>query len=271
LIKLDLSVCLVLEYDVDKMNPLQQFQIEIAHWRRKKWSFSEVGEHWDATQDYDEINSETYSYFRRFVDGLALSDIPPNSHVLDFCARTGNGTAFFYKHGKVGSAVCVDVSKKMGEICKQRVKESGLQDLSWMQVDDYALPFPDSEFDAVLCFETVEHFSEPETLVLELGRVTRPGGILVLTTPNVLWEPVHALAAICGFHHSEGPHRFIGYHRLERMIQASGFIIDKEQTTVLIPGGPAFLVRFGEWIEQRTTHTLMPMLGLRRIFIGRKK
>jgi hypothetical protein len=86
----------------------------------------------------------------------------------------------------------------------------------------------------------------------------------------VLWEPVHALAAITGCHHSEGPHRFIGYHCLEQMIRTAGFDIQTSESTVLVPGGPKFLVRFGELIEQRTLHTLMPLLGMRRIFIGRK-
>lgn len=255
----------------DKVNFFAQMKAEIGHWTRRTWSFDDVGAHWDATDDYDHINSETYSYFRRFVDGLRLSDIPSGAHVLDYCARTGNGTAYFFEHGRVGSAVCVDVSAKMGEVCVQRVKDAGLKDCRWLQVHDYDLPFDDGTFDAVLCFETVEHFPNPERMVSEIGRVTRPGGMLVLTTPSVLWEPVHALAAVTGFHHSEGPHRFIRYQRLRRMIEAAGFVIEKTETTVLIPGGPKFLVRAGEWIEEHTRHTLMPLLGLRRIFIGRKR
>jgi SAM-dependent methyltransferase len=243
---------------------------EIEHWRRKTWSFGDVGAHWDATEDYDDINSETYSYFRRFVDGLRLSDIPTGSRVLDICARTGNGSVYFYEHEKVRAVVCADVSFKMGKICVQRLREAGVSDYLWVPVLDYILPFAEQSFDAVLCFETVEHFSEPERLVDELGRITYPGGTLVLTTPNVLWEPVHALAAVTGYHHSEGPHRFIPYRRLVGMVERAGFEIVTAETTVLVPGGPKFLVKFGEWVEARTRRTLMPLLGLRRILIGRK-
>lgn len=244
---------------------------EIHHWTRATWTFDDVGAHWDATEDYDDINEETYSYFRRFIDGLRLSDLPANGHILDFCARTGNGTLYFYQHGKVGSAVCADVSIRQGEICQRRLNEAGFTDYKWIKVSDYRLPFENGEFDAVLNFETVEHFPEPALMIDELARVTKPGGTLILTTPNVLWEPVHALAAITGAHHSEGPHRFIRYRRLVDMVERAGFEINRAETTVLIPGGPDWLVKLGEQIETRARYTLMPWLGLRRVLICRKK
>ena len=248
-------------------NPWSRALEEIAHWRRSDWSFADVADHWDRTEDYDEQNSRTTSYFRRFVDALRLNEIPDGAKVLDICARTGNGTLYFAQNGKVKSAVCAEVSEKFSGIGKQRLEREGVDYATWVRITDYGLPFDDQEFDAVLCFETVEHFSRPQELVAELGRVTRQGGSLVLSTPNVLWEPVHALASVLGLHHSEGPHRFIRYGRLVRMIESAGFRIDKAETQVLVPGGPQPLVRLGNWIERHTKNTLMPLLGLRRMFV----
>ena len=132
-----------------------RIQTELGHWRRADWSFADVGAHWDAVEDYDSINEETYSYFRRFVDGLRLSNLPDDLHVLDLCARTGNGTLYFHQHGKVRSAVCADVSAQMGAICRERLQSSGFHNFTWLQLFDYPLPLPTAEFDAVLCFETV--------------------------------------------------------------------------------------------------------------------
>lgn len=248
-----------------------RIQQELAHWSRKTWTFRDVGEHWDLTEDYDAINEETYSYFRRFTDGYQLSDLEEEGRVLDFCARTGNGTAYFFSKGKIRTSYCADVSYRMGEICRQRLDEAGLSRYLWLPVFPYGLPFASGSFDSILCFETVEHFPDPERLVAELGRVARPGAHLILTTPNVLWEPVHALAAVLKLHHSEGPHRFVSLKRLRSMVRQAGFAIDREETTVLIPGGPKVLVRLGEWVEERSRRTLMPLLGLRRIIVGTKQ
>jgi ubiquinone/menaquinone biosynthesis C-methylase UbiE len=247
-----------------------RLKIELDHWRRRHWAFEDVAAHWDATEDYDDINAETYSYFRRFTDGLKFSDIPEGARALDICARTGNGAAYFYQQGKIAQAVCAGVSFRMGEICSQRLRDTGLEKFLWVPIRDYELPFADDSFDVILFFETIEHFPEPRRFLRELCRVARPGGVLILTTPNVLWEPVHALAAITNLHHSEGPHRFIPYRRLKRLVRSAGFGIERAETTVLIPGGPKPLVKFGEWLEKRTRGTLMPLAGLRRVIIGRK-
>lgn len=244
---------------------------ELGHWRRRDWPFKAVGDHWDATGDYDEINERTYSYFRRFEDGRRLSDLAPDGRVLDFCSRTGLGTTYFYERGRVETAVCADVSMRMGRICIQRLQAAGVERWLWVPVSDYLLPFADGYFDSVLCFETVEHFPQPGRLIEEVGRVTRTGGEMILTTPSVLWEPVHALAAILKQHHSEGPHRFVPYRRLLAMVRGAGFSIVRTETTVLVPGGPDWLVSLGERVESFTRNSLIPLLGLRRVIVARKE
>jgi SAM-dependent methyltransferase len=47
------------------------------------------------------------------------------------------------------------------------------------------LPFEDARFDLVICLEGIEHVLSPYHLIGELARVTRPGGRIVISTPNV--------------------------------------------------------------------------------------
>jgi SAM-dependent methyltransferase len=67
-------------------------------------------------------------------------------------------------------------------------------------------PYPDARFDTVLCCELLEHlFSDPMHMMAELNRILKPGGYLVLTTPNITnLRALHALllAYHPGFFHT---------------------------------------------------------------------
>ena len=47
------------------------------------------------------------------------------------------------------------------------------------------LPFDEGTFDAVACVDGIEHLERPFDFVRECRRVIRPGGALVLSTPNI--------------------------------------------------------------------------------------
>ncbi len=46
------------------------------------------------------------------------------------------------------------------------------------------LPVPDAHADIVICQEGIEHFSDQARALREFNRILKPGGLLVLTTPN---------------------------------------------------------------------------------------
>ena len=55
--------------------------------------------------------------------------------------------------------------------------------------DAHKLPFKNDEFDVVLCSEVLEHLHSPEIALLEMKRVLKSGGILILTTRFIY--PIH--------------------------------------------------------------------------------
>ncbi len=60
-------------------------------------------------------------------------------------------------------------------------------DIPFLRLDlDEDLPFPDASFDYTACLEGIEHVENPYQLIREFTRVLKPGGALVLSTPNVL-------------------------------------------------------------------------------------
>jgi glycosyltransferase involved in cell wall biosynthesis/SAM-dependent methyltransferase len=61
-------------------------------------------------------------------------------------------------------------------------------------------PYPDEHFKTVLCCELLEHLpSDPMFMMAEINRILKPGGHLVLTTPNI--ASLRSIAAVLiGFH-----------------------------------------------------------------------
>ncbi len=48
------------------------------------------------------------------------------------------------------------------------------------------LPYEEGEFDYVTCVEGIEHIENPQQAVREFHRLLRPGGHLIVSTPNIL-------------------------------------------------------------------------------------
>jgi 2-polyprenyl-6-hydroxyphenyl methylase/3-demethylubiquinone-9 3-methyltransferase len=53
--------------------------------------------------------------------------------------------------------------------------------------DAYELPFDDATFDSVVCFDLLEHVSEPLRVIEQAARVLRSGGLFFYQTLNRNW------------------------------------------------------------------------------------
>ncbi|HAI98128.1 TPA: hypothetical protein DCL30_01120 [Candidatus Peribacteria bacterium] len=235
----------------------------------KSWTLQDVAAHWDATLEYDDVNEHTDSYFRRFTDSAPLFSIVPNARVLDIDCRTARGTAFFLKKYPTAHFTCVAMSPRFERLAHEELAKEHLHaDVEVLK--GFPLQGTSGSFDVILSYETLEHMPDPRAFVSELARLAKPGALLVLTTPNVLWEPMHALAPILHLHHSEGPHRMIPRGEIFDMFRASGWNLIKERAFVLIPAGPRWLITFGKWLEKIFPQWLKRMLCLRHTFLCRK-
>ncbi|MEN1680507.1 MAG: class I SAM-dependent methyltransferase [Planctomycetota bacterium] len=55
-----------------------------------------------------------------------------------------------------------------------------------LDLDTGGAPLPDGAADVVACVETIEHVENPRALARELMRLAKPGGLVIVTTPNQL-------------------------------------------------------------------------------------
>jgi SAM-dependent methyltransferase len=88
--------------------------------------------------------------------------------------------------------------------------------------DALALPFNAATFDVVLSSEMVEHTLRPQSAVEELVRVLRPGGTLVLTTPNRRWQWLVRLASAVGVRPFHGFENFLSFEELRDLAANAG-------------------------------------------------
>jgi ubiquinone/menaquinone biosynthesis C-methylase UbiE len=113
---------------------------------------------------------------------LELLAVKPGERVLDIgCGNARDITRIAERGGEV---VGVDNSPGMVEAARQELERMGLSGITLQVGDATSLDFADASFDKVLCSEVIEHIPDAAQALREMRRVLRPGGSLVLSTPN---------------------------------------------------------------------------------------
>lgn len=75
----------------------------------------------------------------------------------------------------------VDIDKEHVEIARQR----GI-DAKHCDLNSAPLPFEDQSFDLIFAGEVIEHLIDTDGFIRELQRCVRPGGFVLITTPNLV-------------------------------------------------------------------------------------
>jgi SAM-dependent methyltransferase len=85
--------------------------------------------------------------------------------------------------------------------------------------DACALPFASDAFDVVISSECIEHTLDPRAAVREIHRVTRPGGLLLITVPNRVWRFAATLANALRLRPYEGYEHWMGWFEMRRLMR----------------------------------------------------
>jgi SAM-dependent methyltransferase len=115
--------------------------------------------------------------------------------VLDVGCNTGYGTLRFAPVAR--RVVGVDVSPRAIEAAGLRAPDGRPE---FVLTSGFALPFADASFDLVTSFQVLEHVPDATAFLGELARVTRPGGMVILATPNAATRLYPGMAPWNRFH-----------------------------------------------------------------------
>lgn len=136
----------------------------------------------------DQIEIEHYHRYllaREFCRGL---------DVLDVTSGDGYGTALLAQVAH--SAIGIETSPEVVAAARRAFTAPNLR---YGQGDAHHLPLPDACIDVAISFQTLEHICEQDQvlqdqLLNELHRVLRPGGLLIISTPDRdFYSPAHVL------------------------------------------------------------------------------
>ncbi len=108
----------------------------------------------------------------------ALSGVPEDfsGKLLEVPVGTGVLTMPVYRDLPEADVTCLDYSADMMAAARERAEAAGIRNVTFVQGDVGALPFPDGAFDTVLSLNGFHAFPDKEAAYRETFRVLKPGG-----------------------------------------------------------------------------------------------
>jgi 2-polyprenyl-3-methyl-5-hydroxy-6-metoxy-1,4-benzoquinol methylase len=145
----------------------------------------EVYEAWHPSVDSDAAVSDA-PWHALLTRHVAPSDLI-NRRVLEIgCGRGELVRRLIEGADGPRHVVAADFAQSAVQSGRRKTPEVYGRRVSWAVGSIQEIPASDASFDTVISCETIEHVVEPLKALREIHRVLRPGGRLLLTTPNYL-------------------------------------------------------------------------------------
>lgn len=127
-------------------------------------------------------HQESYYWWHKVKRNLVKSQVKKligtkkDNQLLDIGCGTGKLMEDLEIFGRVFG---VDSSAISLDFCRKR----GIKNVSKCRLSQQELPFKDNYFNVITCLDVIEHIENPIDALLEINRVLKPGGYLVVTVP----------------------------------------------------------------------------------------
>ncbi len=157
---------------------------------------------------------------------LVAAMVLPGSRVLEVGCGLGDLLAGL----DASEAIGIDISPRMIEIA--RARHPGL-DLRVADVERD--PLPSGQFDAIILSDVVGHLDDIQRGLERLRPLLAPGGRVIVTYYNFVWEPVLKLAERIGRKTPWPEQNWLSMQDIENLLYLSGFDVVRRGTDILLP------------------------------------
>lgn len=189
----------------------------------KAYFYDTISDQFDALSDQYDRTRRLEIVFDQFLRDISLS----GQSLLD----VGCGTGAFSERAAARGAVVtsLDIGVRLLEHARGRCATRPVAG------DACRLPFSSGTFDAVISSECIEHTINPRLAVREIHRVTRPGGVIVITVPNQRWHFAVAVANALNLRSFHGYENWMQWDELQTELRAVGARIEQMRGFHLVP------------------------------------
>lgn len=223
-----------------------------------------------------EVDFETNTPWHNFVsEEIEKLDLTAKNILEIGCGRGGFAINFAGKYsGKYSRYVAADFSQNAIEKGKKYAAQLGIKNIEWHVDDILKISFPDASFDMVISCETIEHVTGPKRAIKELYRVTKPGGLLILTTPNYqnfmgLYRIYLRLTGRRFTEVGQPLNKFVMFDKTIWWLKNAGFeIIHSDSSNILYP---SFIKKTTITLDWRFPRFLTKRMGINSFFIAKKQ
>lgn len=134
---------------------------------------------------------------------IDCSGVRRGQQILDLAGGTGDLTAKFSRLvGPQGRVILADINESMLSMGREKLRDLGvLGNVSYVQANAEALPFPDNHFDCITISFGLRNVTDKEKALRSMFRVLKPGGrLLVLEFSKPLIDPLSKAYDAYSFH-----------------------------------------------------------------------
>jgi ubiquinone/menaquinone biosynthesis C-methylase UbiE len=150
-----------------------------------------------ATYSHGHHESVVKTHARRSAQDSAaflLPHIKPTDKILDVGCGPGSITIDLAVVASQGEVIGGDQAAGVVQQAQNLAEERQVKNVSFQQMDGNQLPFDDGAFDIVYCHQTLQHVGNPVSLLKEMRRVTKKGGVVAVRDCDYkafAWFPEH--------------------------------------------------------------------------------